>query len=437
MTELMTAKKPGMEKAVVWKSHVSLLLSCLWFLTSIPVRAEPSQFILFNLAQDTSSPKFIGEVRRRFENSPDAQVRVGVSRIFSYLRQPREEVVRDLKGFLSAAQATGTPVVVQLDGENWWQGRPDLWNWWEPKQRGYAPANRSNVEWTGWSSGEAIKIAWRNWGSQLRVTPPPNLMSPAYRAACHEEMRALVPIVMRWWKALPANQRYLFVGLKLGHESSIGVNAWYYPNGNRLLDQPASADPTNLLVCDEIPARGMVQIGYAAVKTAGIRTHGDITEGDMAEVGRRHLEDLCRLAAELGVPREKLFTHTGGWKENELLYQSGLNQFSCPGWSFYRHADDPGNDSGVQNALKRSDAPYWAAAEWLYEGPQQTNLWRQALTATLASPRCRYLCIFNYEALRNCEAVLEAVRQVARSSPAPLGSDGVRRASSPRWKNDR
>jgi hypothetical protein len=250
-------------------------------------------------------------------------------------------------------------------------------------------------------------------------------------------MRVLVPIVIQWWKALPANQRYLFVGLKLGHESSIGVNAWYYPNGNLLLDKPAISDPTNLVVGDEVPARGMVQIGYAAVKTAGVRTHGDITEGDIAEVVRLHLDDLCQIAGELGVPRKKLFTHTGGWKENELLYQSGLNQFSCPGWSFYRHADDPKNDLGVQNALKRSDAPYWAAAEWLYEGPQQTNPWRQALTATLASPGCRYLCIFNYEALRDCEPVLEAVRQVSRSNPASLGSESVRHASNPRRRKDR
>jgi hypothetical protein len=238
----MPAKMPKMKEAAVRRFGVPLLLSCFWLLTSIPVRAEPSQFILFNLAQDTSSPKLIAEVHRRFASPPDAQVRVGVSRIFSYLRQPREEVVKDLKSFLSAAQATDTPVVVQLDGENWWQGRPDLWNWWEPNEWGYSPANRSNVEWAGWSSEEAIKIAWRNWGNQLRVTPPPNLMSPAYRAACHEEMRVLVPIVIQWWKALPANQRYLFVGLKLGHESSIGVNAWYYPNGNLLLDKPAISD---------------------------------------------------------------------------------------------------------------------------------------------------------------------------------------------------
>jgi hypothetical protein len=100
----------------------------------------------------------------------------------------------------------------------------------------------------------------------------------------------------------------------------------------------------------------MTQIGYAAVKTAGIRSGGDITETDLAEVVRRHLEDLCRLASNLGVPRGKLFTHVAGWKENELLYQSGLNRFICPGWSFYKHAGIPRENTGVQTALQRTDA---------------------------------------------------------------------------------
>ena len=109
----------------------------------------------------------------------------------------------------------------------------------------------------------------------------------------------------------------------------------------------------------------MAQIGYAGVSMAGIRQEGQITEADLAEVVRRHLEDLCRAAAQLGVPRDRLFTHSGGWKEGELLFQAALNKYSCPGWSFYRHAADPAKDSGVQAALKLSDAPYWAAVEWL------------------------------------------------------------------------
>jgi hypothetical protein len=163
----------------------------------------------------------------------------------------------------------------------------------------------------------------------------------------------------------------------------------------------------------------VAQIGYAAVKTAGLRKEGRITEADLAEVVRRHVEDLCRLAAELGVPRDKLFTHVGGWKDNELLYEAALNEFSCPGWSFYKYAADPEKAAGVQQVLKRSTAPYWAAVEWLYQGSSDTDRWRQAITATLSSPRCRYLCIFNFDPLRSSEAVLRAVREVAQKSPTP------------------
>ncbi len=159
-----------------------------------------------------------------------------------------------------------------------------------------------------------------------------------------------VPVVVQldgeiWWKSLPKSRKDLFIGLKVGWESSIGVNAWYYPNGNALLDQPPSRDPQYGLKASDPPARGVARIGYAAVKTAGIRCKGTITEADLAEVAHRHLEDLARYAAGLGVPGGHLFTHAAGWKENERLYQAAVNRFRCPGWSFYRHAEQATNHS--------------------------------------------------------------------------------------------
>lgn len=395
------------------------LLCCLCTFLVLPgfrAAAAPDQFILFN-AQPQFLPAIFDDLRTQFTNSPNARIQVGVSTIFSYLHQPRDKVVQQLSAFLAKAQATATPIVVQFDGENWWGQRPDLWNWWDPKRPGYSPTNRLNVEWTSWSPEDAIKIAWRNWGSQLRVLPPPNLMSAPYRAACHAEMRVLVPLVLAWWKQLPADQKHLLVGIKLGHESSIGVNAWYYPNGNALVDSPASGDPRTGLKAQEIPARGVTQIGYAAVKTAGLRSSGTITEADLAEVVRRHLEDLSRLAAELGVPRDKLFTHVAGWKDNELLYETGLNPFSCPGWSFYKYAGDPARDAGVQQALRKNDAPYWGAVEWLFQGPRETTRWREALQNTLADPRCRYLSIYNYEPVRHIEPAMQAIHQTIAAGP--------------------
>jgi hypothetical protein len=384
-----------------------------WLLAhGIPVIGA-DQFIVFNLGDGRRADAF-AQIHREFNRPPAGQIRLGVAGIFSYLHHPRSNVVADLREFLRLARETDTPVVVQLDGEQWWGNRPDLWNWWGTNQPGFSPANRTTVEWTNWSSDSAIKIAWRNWGRQLRVLPPPNLMSLRYREACHEEMRALIPIVLDWWQALPVSQKELLIGIKVGWESSIGVNAWYYPGGNERLDQPAATDPTSGLKADQPPARGVAQIGYAAVKTAGIRTEGEITEADLAEVVRRHLEDLCREAARLGVLREKLFTHVAGWKDGEKLYATAVNSFSCPGWSFYQHATDPRGDRGVQEALKISDAPYWAAVEWLYQGPGERTAWQRALTATLADAHCRYLCIYNWSGIRDNRAALEAIRQLIR-----------------------
>jgi len=407
----------------------ALLISALALCLATTAMAEaknPRQFILLNRKLGPAANRFdpvpredFAEIKRAFPDVPGASVCVGVGYIFSYFRAQNDEMLlASLRRVLRLAKETDTPVLIQIDGENWWDARPDLWNWWDPALPRFDPANRENVEWFGWSPDQALKIAWRNWGRQLRVRPPPNLMSQRYRKACHERMALLIPLVRGWWQALPAKDRELFVGLKVGWESSIGVNAWYYPDGNDLLDRPASDDPTSGLKADEPPARGVAQIGYAAVKTAGIRDSGKLTEADLAEVVRRHLDDLCREAARLGVPREKLFTHVAGWKEGELLYQTAVNPFSCPGWSFYKHAADPHKDVGVQAALKRSDAPWWAATEWLYQGRREINAWRQALQNTLADRRCRYVCIYNWESVRDSEPVLEAIRQTVAASVA-------------------
>ena len=253
---------------------------------------------------------------RDFAELPDSSIMVGMGKIFSYLQYDKEEITRSLREFLNHSVETDTPVMIKFDGENWWDRRPDLWNWWDPVAPGYNPENAKNVEWTGWSSDYAIKIAWRNWGRQIRIQPPPNLMSPAYRKACEEGMDELMPIVMEWWENLPEEKKYLFVGINVGWESAIGVSAYYYPNGNELIDQPPENDPKFKAIPEDVLDRGKVQIGYASIQTAGIRTCGDIAEDDLCEVIRRHLEWLSKHVHDFGFPREKIFTHgTGDYGE--------------------------------------------------------------------------------------------------------------------------
>jgi hypothetical protein len=381
------------------------------------------QFVVVNIIPGEQFLPVFEQLQDLTKDRRSTRIGIGIGAIFSYLNTSREGCKEDLRNFLGLAERFDIPVVVQLDGEQWWDGRPDLWNWWDHARPGYSPENRMNVEWSGWGPAHALKIAWRNWGSQIRVLPPPNLMSPKYRAACHQEMRALIPVILRWWTRLPAGKKYLLLGVKLGWESSIGVNAFYYPNGNALLERPEAEDPRRDLKAEEVPDRGVEAVGYAAVTTEHLARIGKIREDHLAEIVRRHLVDLCALASKLGVPRDRLFTHVGGWKEEELLYDAALNKYSCPGWSFYRHAGDPARDMGVQRVLHKSNAPYWAAAEWLLMGKHTPEEWNGALQRTLAIPGCRYVCIYNWSGIMKDDAATGAIQ-------AMLGvpTDSVKRA---------
>lgn len=373
---------------------------------------EPSKYILIN-GVDATRDSF-QKIADTFGKKEDKEIAVGVGFIISYLRGEPSDAALRLKRYLSLSEEFALPIIVQLDGEQWWQGRPDLWNWWDENKPGYNPENRKNVEWTNWTSDSAVKIGWRNWGRQLRVLPMPNLMSSAYREACHVEMEKLVPIIMDWWNSLPQEKKYLLVGVKIGWESAIGVNNWYYPGGNNYLNEPEANDPTYGTTINELPGRGVTSIGYAAVKTAGLANSGDLKEADVASVVHAHLEDLCKQAFTLGVPRDRLFTHAGGWAEGELLYEAAVNQYSCPGWSFYQHASNPANDITAMKALKKSDAPYWGAVEWLYQGQKTQAQWEAALGNTLSVPGIKYLNIYNWKDIKSNANAISAIQKMKK-----------------------
>jgi hypothetical protein len=339
-------------------------------------------------------------------------VRVGISAVFSHFQLPRETLAQHLARFLRQAEEYDLPVVVQFEGEHWRDARPDLWNWCDPSLGGFNPENRQNVEWDGWGPEHALRISWINWGRQVRIKPAQNLMSPRYRDAVHAEMRASIPQVLDWWRRLPAGKKDLFVGIKLGHESSVGVNGFFYPHGNDYADRPEKEDPRRELAAEQLPGRGMAPIGYAAVSTLGLAKSGVLKEEHLAEVVRIHLRDLCRLARDLGVPRERLFTHCGGWAKGERLYASAVNEFSCPGWSFYTHGMNPRGDVTAMSALATSDAPYWGAVEWLPLGAGAQQDWEKAFHNTLAIQRCRYLCVFHWGLIKDSRDATRAISAV-------------------------
>jgi len=124
--------------------------------------------------------------------------------------------------------------------------------------------------------------------------------------------------------------------------------------------------------------------------------------------------DLCKLANELGVPRKKLFTHAGGWKEGQRVFYSALNEYSCPGWSFYDHALNPENDRTAMKALEKSDAPYWGAVEWLYMGEDTQEQWASAIQNSLSVKKLKYMCIYNWRGIKNNSNAISAIKKITK-----------------------
>lgn len=373
----------------------------------------PSKFILMNVMGQNSNPtKDFQQISSTFGSQLGKKTSVGVGYIISYLDTSPQHADNDLRRFLKLSEQYSLPVVIKLSGEQYWRYRPDLWNWWDKSKPGYNPKNKYNVEWYSWSPDSAVKIGWRNWGRQVRVLPMPNLMSPAYRAACDSEMARLVPILAHWWRSLPADKKYLFAGIIVGWESSIGVNNWYYPNGNALLDKPEDLDPTYKIQVYDLPSRGFKTIGYAAVSTLGLAHSGKLTEDQIAKVVQVHLERLSKICADYGIPRDHIFTHCGGWGVGDPNSAAALNSYSCPGWSFYDYAYNPADDHTVMAALQKSDAPYFSASEWLFIGRDTKEAWKSALQKTIAIPKFRFLDIYNWEGFKDNPAAIEAIREV-------------------------
>jgi len=367
------------------------------------------KYIFIN--QTTYTESEVQNIVAKFGGQSNKRVAVGLGVIISVLNASTPNVVARINGQLALASKYNLPISVKLDAEIWWEYRPDLWNWWDPSKPGFNVDNKDNVEWTDWNNDSAVKLGWLNWGSQIRMVPSPNLMSPKYKEAWKAAITPCVDAIKTWYEGLPADKKYLFGNIVVGWESSIGVSNHFYPNGNGYLNQPVANDPITGFNIAILPSRGLQTLGYAAVKTAGIASSGILTEAMQTEVVRRHLEELSKSVNDLGIPRENIFTHCGGWVNGETIYTAAINKYSCPGWSYYNYASDPTNDITAMNALAKSDAPYWGAVEWLLQGNKTLDEWVSALSKSLAN-KSRVVVIYNWGSINTNANALNAIKEI-------------------------
>lgn len=333
------------------------------------------------------------QISTAFGPQSGKKVAVGNAILIYMFSRPMEQFKELLDRHFSMAEEYDIPILVELDPITFWQDVPELWNWWDPTKPGYDPKNKENVEWTSWSSEDAVKVGWLNWGRQIRLLPMPNLFSPAYQAAVKDRMDQFMTWTADWYKSLPKSKKYLLGGVKITGELGFGVNNWYYPGGNSYYDKPEEEDPKGGIRVDEMPSRGVGQIGNAALKYSGIRSEGEITPADIYSLEKEYARFVADIAQGYGFPRGMLFSHSGGAGDD---LAAAVQPNSCPTWSFYwAEAADPSLTPQVSKYLKMSDAPYWGCSEWNI-GDKPKEDWTEALRNCYSIPGCRFISLFNY-----------------------------------------
>lgn len=347
--------------------------------------------------------------------------RLGLSFVFSYLNGPPEAMDATLRRLLSLAERREVPILIVLEGRDWWNHRADLWNWWDSGRSGFDPKNRENVEWTGWGPENAVKICWRNWGSQIRVRPAANLAAPRFREANRRELFRMAGIIREWRDRLPVEKRWLCPGVKIGSETSIGINAYHYPNGNSYLEQwpnDPSHDPKTGMDMKKDFAGGLVPLGYAGLMTKGWKRGGEVTLADQERLTADYIGFIADICHDAGFPKDETFVHAGGqyapWKLH-YTHRTALTPDATPGWSLYNTLPTDAGD--LPSAVAASPNREWCAAEWLTFAPTAAG-WQAAIEGTLNFERCRFLSLYNADILYKKPYALEGLKRALAEHPS-------------------
>jgi hypothetical protein len=222
-------------------------------------------------------------------------------------------------------------------------------------------------------------------------------------------------VVRDWARHLPKSQRFLYPGIKIGWEASVGINAYHYPDGNRYWDQypkTDSNDPRTGLDMQVDFAGGLPPLGYAAMRSMGSPKNGaPIVLADVERITADYLSFLARVCRRAGFQRDEVFTHAGGQSvpyPRHYSYRVAINDDSTPGWSFYNV--DPSTAGDLGTSLDRARRQEWCAAEWLAFS-RTADEWATAYRTTLQFRRCRFVSVYNWEGISKKPEAVAGLRQ--------------------------
>jgi hypothetical protein len=339
-----------------------------------------------------------------------------------------------MRRILDISEEEDLPVFIPLNGFQWWDNLPELYNWWDPdgthtsqkfferqknpadfKQRfikGYNPDNKWNVEWQSYTT--PMRLNYRNWGSGgFLLAPPPNLLahnrsSLTYRGVQEARLKVIEQEIIKKINVWEAEEKsYLFAGITIGTEVSLNASTLprdeFEPYGYRgIQDLECGSD----------------------LPTCGTNEHWTAKEvqADRQAVVNSYLTDLTRLSVNLGISKQRIYTHV--WSEanpGEAHYEnyaaSAFTLYARPGMSFYGYAEDPLSLANWKKALHASGNPPWGAVE--YSAPPVKQTWMNGLHNIFNNPTTqgKIVTIYNWDGHKGTPAI-EALKDFLNESPS-------------------
>jgi hypothetical protein len=259
------------------------------------------------------------------------------------------------------ALARGVAFHVSIEGQYFWQPRPDLWNFWDPAGPGYDPANVANVEWIDWAR---TGFRWRfvNWGVPMDLGAPH--MCYLSTAVQREVARLGAEIGAATRAAIDtlaaAGHPELFSGLTVGSEPS--------------LDNYTTVDTFDPAMGALMAAKGApkVRLGYCAFTAMGYTVAAPPADlaAAAAVVNQRFIASWARAIAGAGVPASHMYTHIAASAEGTPLADffnapiaDAFIAEARPGWTSYPWGPLTTTFAPLTAALAAHGNPHWGGTE--------------------------------------------------------------------------
>lgn len=337
--------------------------------------------------------------------------RLAWSALLEYMNFPKDTPSSQSKYAIQArrimeiAEEEDLPVFMPLNGVQWWDEQPELWNYWDkdgnqtpdcknddysscgfkklrdPSYRkrfiaGYKPDNKYNVDWKDWEN--PMGFSTRNWGGgDVLVAPSPNIIGKDFsrinKARFSVILQEISKQIERWQSQ---KKSYLFAGIAIGTEVTLNGaieqgDANFKPFGYRAIQD---------MFCPKDNAICGLDKGWSTDELHEMRV----------KILNNYFTDMARLAAAQGLPKQRIYSHV--WseaEEGESKYTDAIGAsitlFSRPGMSLYGKAENPMGFDLLKNTIVSNGYISWAAPEFSPLIKEASN-WQKALSNTLNNP---------------------------------------------------